>query len=138
MDLLADGPEDAPIHLLLAHGAGAPMDSASMNAVTTALATLRGDVSEDDARRIYSVMAQLDLPVWNDILADPDLLEKALRDTVHHRDGKQRLPLPIGIGRHRFVNDVSPAELRDAALLLRDNATEMAVTPVLDPAGIGR
>lgn len=35
---LFDGPEDARITILLAHGAGAPMDSASMNAVTKALA----------------------------------------------------------------------------------------------------
>ncbi|MBU1335878.1 MAG: alpha/beta hydrolase [Alphaproteobacteria bacterium] len=37
-DFLFDGPEDARITILLAHGAGAPMDSASMNAVTKALA----------------------------------------------------------------------------------------------------
>lgn len=35
---LFDGPEDARVTLLLAHGAGAPMDSASMNATTKALA----------------------------------------------------------------------------------------------------
>lgn len=35
---LFDGPEDAPVTILLAHGAGAPMDSGSMNAVTQALA----------------------------------------------------------------------------------------------------
>ncbi|WP_449396160.1 alpha/beta hydrolase family protein [Devosia riboflavina] len=35
---LFDGPEDARFTLLLAHGAGAPMDSASMNAATKALA----------------------------------------------------------------------------------------------------
>ena len=34
---LFDGPEDARVTLLLAHGAGAPMDSASMNATTKAL-----------------------------------------------------------------------------------------------------
>ena len=34
-----DGPEDARVTILLAHGAGAPMDSASMNAVAKALAT---------------------------------------------------------------------------------------------------
>lgn len=34
---LFDGPEDARITILLAHGAGAPMDSASMNATTKAL-----------------------------------------------------------------------------------------------------
>src|SRR3569832_408554 len=35
---LFDGPEDARVTILLAHGAGAPMDSASMNAATKALA----------------------------------------------------------------------------------------------------
>lgn len=33
---LIDGPVDAPATILLAHGAGAPMDSASLNAVTKA------------------------------------------------------------------------------------------------------
>ncbi|WP_332687088.1 alpha/beta hydrolase family protein [Devosia sp.] len=37
-NFLFDGPEDARVTILLAHGAGAPMDSASMNAVTKALA----------------------------------------------------------------------------------------------------
>jgi hypothetical protein len=35
---LFDGPEDARATILLAHGAGAPMDSASMNATTKVLA----------------------------------------------------------------------------------------------------
>ncbi|ACP23497.1 putative hydrolase protein (plasmid) [Sinorhizobium fredii NGR234] len=35
---LFDGPEDAPVTLLLAHGAGAPMDSASLSATAKALA----------------------------------------------------------------------------------------------------
>jgi len=37
-DFLFDGPEDARFTLLLAHSAGAPMDSASMNATAKALA----------------------------------------------------------------------------------------------------
>jgi predicted alpha/beta-hydrolase family hydrolase len=37
-DFLFDGPEDARFTLLLAHGAGAQMDSASMNATAKALA----------------------------------------------------------------------------------------------------
>ena len=37
-NFLFDGPEDARVTILLAHGAGAPMDSASMNAVAKALA----------------------------------------------------------------------------------------------------
>jgi uncharacterized protein len=37
-DFLFDGPEDARVTILLAHGAGAPMDSASMTATTKVLA----------------------------------------------------------------------------------------------------
>ncbi len=37
-DFLFDGPEDARFTILLAHGSGAPMDSASMNATAAALA----------------------------------------------------------------------------------------------------
>ena len=37
-DFLFDGPEQAPTTILLAHGAGAPMDSASMTATAKALA----------------------------------------------------------------------------------------------------
>ena len=38
-DFLFDGPEDARVTIMLAHGAGAPMDSAAMSAMTQALAT---------------------------------------------------------------------------------------------------
>ena len=37
-DFLFDGPDNAPTTILLAHGAGAPMDSASMTATAQALA----------------------------------------------------------------------------------------------------
>ncbi len=37
-DFLFDGPEDARVTILLAHGAGAPMDSASLTAAAKALA----------------------------------------------------------------------------------------------------
>ena len=37
-DFIFDGPAAAPVTVLLAHGAGAPMDSASMNAAAKALA----------------------------------------------------------------------------------------------------
>ncbi len=38
MDFLFDGPKDASTTILLAHGAGAPMDSPAMNAITAELA----------------------------------------------------------------------------------------------------
>jgi len=52
-DFLFDGPEDARVTILLAHGAGAPMDSASMNAAARALA----DAEFRVARFEFSYMA---------------------------------------------------------------------------------
>lgn len=54
---LFDGPDDAPVTVLLAHGSGAPMDSPAMNAATAALATeglrvARFEFSYMAARRI--------------------------------------------------------------------------------------
>lgn len=106
----------------LLHGEAVVIDMA----LTTALSTLRGDVSEAQADRIFSVIRALGLPLWNDVLDDTSLLEHALQDTVRHRDGQQRLPLPLGIGRHRFVNDVTPAELREAARLLHGRAADLS------------
>ncbi|WP_406180909.1 sedoheptulose 7-phosphate cyclase [Streptomyces sp. NBC_01006] len=118
----------------LLHGEAVVIDMA----LTTALATLRGDVSAAQAERVYAVIRALGLPLWNDVLHDTTLLEDALRDTVRHRDGQQRLPLPMGIGRHRFVNDVTPAELRDAAQLLGEHAgtpARAATAPVYERIG---
>jgi uncharacterized protein len=50
---LFDGPEDAAATLLLAHGAGAPMDSASLAAAAAAL----GDVGLRVARFEFEYMA---------------------------------------------------------------------------------
>ncbi|MFD5594798.1 sedoheptulose 7-phosphate cyclase [Streptomyces griseorubiginosus] len=106
----------------LLHGEAVVIDMA----LTTALSTLRGDVTEAQADRVFSVIRALGLPLWNDVLGDTSLLEHALLDTVRHRDGQQRLPLPLGIGRHRFVNDVAPAELREAARLLHGRSRDLA------------
>ncbi|WP_307795674.1 sedoheptulose 7-phosphate cyclase [Actinacidiphila acididurans] len=105
----------------LLHGEAVMIDMA----VTTALATLRGDMSEKQAERVYTVASTLGLPLWNDALAVPSLLKDALQDTVRHRDGQQRLPLPLGIGRHHFVNDVTETELREAVRLLRRQVQDL-------------
>ncbi|WP_028477043.1 sedoheptulose 7-phosphate cyclase [Nocardia sp. CNY236] len=91
----------------LLHGEAVCIDMA----LTSVLGFRRGDVSGAELDQILSVMTQLRLPIWDEVLTRPGILDAALADTVRHRDGQQRLPLPLGIGRHRFVNDVTPAEL---------------------------
>ncbi|WP_245886396.1 sedoheptulose 7-phosphate cyclase [Kineococcus xinjiangensis] len=94
----------------LLHGEAVAVDMA----ITTMIATHRGLMSAAESASVLNVMAKLGLPTWDDSL-DADLLARALEETVRHRDGQQRLPLPVGIGAATFVNDVTHQEL-DAAL----------------------
>jgi 3-dehydroquinate synthase len=97
----------------LLHGEAVRIDMA----LTTCLGEQRGLVTEEERRRVLDLMTRLELPTWHPLLT-ADLLQRALADTVRHRDGQQRLPLPVGIGSACFVNDVSPQELADAAAAL--------------------
>jgi len=97
----------------LLHGEAVSVDMA----LTTVLAHGRGLVSRRDRERIVDVMRRLRLPIWHPLL-EPGLLREALHDTVRHRDGLQRMPLPVGIGGACFVNDLTVAELSRAATTL--------------------
>ncbi|MFC0865917.1 sedoheptulose 7-phosphate cyclase [Sphaerimonospora cavernae] len=90
----------------LLHGEAVCVDMA----LTTVLAARRGLVTRADRDRILALMSALGLPCWDPLLATP-VLGEALRDAVRHRDGQQRLPLPVGIGDAIFVNDVEEEEL---------------------------
>ncbi|RBM06242.1 sedoheptulose 7-phosphate cyclase [Streptomyces sp. PT12] len=98
----------------LLHGEAVCVDMA----LTTVLGERRGLVSVAERERVLAVMASLGLPSWNDLLTG-EILDAALRDTVRHRDGQQRLPLPVGIGSALFVNDVTAHELAAAVDVLR-------------------
>ncbi|MCF4123363.1 sedoheptulose 7-phosphate cyclase [Antribacter sp. KLBMP9083] len=94
----------------LLHGEAVCIDMA----MTTHIAHRRGMVTDAELSRVIDVMHVLGLPVHH-AGCTPELLVKALVDTTRHRDGLQRLPLPVGIGDAAFVNDVSAEELRLAA-----------------------
>ncbi|MEV6977354.1 iron-containing alcohol dehydrogenase [Kitasatospora sp. NPDC093806] len=98
----------------LLHGEAVCVDMA----LTTAVARRRGLLDAQQAERILRLMRRLELPVWHPLL-EPVTLAEALADTVRHRDGRQRLPLPSGIGAGVFVDDLSGRELADAARRLR-------------------
>jgi 3-dehydroquinate synthase len=93
----------------LLHGEAVCVDMA----VTTVLAARRGLMTDAEMHLVLDVMRALRLPAWADCL-DPELLARALEDTRRHRDGQQRLPLPVGIGSATFVNDVTPDEIAAA------------------------
>jgi 3-dehydroquinate synthase len=100
-------------HLL--HGEAVNIDMA----LFTAVAQRRGLVSTTEADQIFRTMRALQLPVWHPLL-ERKVLARALADTVRHRGGLPRLPLPAGIGFGHLVNDVAEDELFTAVQELRD------------------
>ncbi|MFJ5309574.1 sedoheptulose 7-phosphate cyclase [Streptomyces sp. NPDC088350] len=99
----------------LLHGEAVCIDMA----FSAVLAHRRGLLNRTDLERILRVMDGLNLPTWHPVCT-PDLMAHGLADTVKHRDGKQLLPLPLGIGQACFVNDVSRTELDTALAVLLD------------------
>ncbi|MFE9251071.1 sedoheptulose 7-phosphate cyclase [Streptomyces sp. NPDC007088] len=104
----------------LLHGEAVSVDMA----LCAVLAHRRGLLDDAALHRVLAVMADLGLPVWHPVCTT-ELIVRGLEDTVRHRDGRQLLPLPEGIGHVRFVDDVTPAEL-DAALRVLARTAEGA------------
>ncbi|MDQ0073294.1 3-dehydroquinate synthase [Variovorax boronicumulans] len=84
------------------------------------LARERGMLEDREVQRVIHVMRSMALPLRHRFFEQPALLMEALEDTMRHRDGQQRLPLPRGIGHCTFVNDVSLADLTVAARRMAD------------------
>ncbi len=97
----------------LLHGEAVNIDMA----LSTALSVGRGLVSPAEGDRILSTMRTLRLPTWHR-LCQPELLWDALQEVVAHRDGLQRMPLPVGIGVATFFNDLQRSEIDEAVELL--------------------
>jgi len=101
----------------LLHGEAVAVDMA----LSLVLAHRRGWLTDDELIAAREVLADLGLPTWHPVCR-PEVLAEALADSVRHRDGRQLIPLTAGIGRARFVDDVTTAELTDALALLRPAA----------------
>lgn len=99
----------------LLHGEAVCIDMA----LSSVLSFHRGRMTHHELAYVLSTMQSLDLPIWNSSLEELGVLDAALADTVRHRGGQQRIPLPVGIGDHEFANDVSAGEVAHALRTLR-------------------
>ncbi|KAJ3031511.1 hypothetical protein HDV00_008262 [Rhizophlyctis rosea] len=93
----------------LLHGEAVCIDMA----FTTVVAKRRGYLSEEEAGRVLKLIRGLGLNVWHVDMTE-SLCKKAMADTTACRGGYQRTPLMDGIGRARFVDDLTLEELNDA------------------------
>jgi 3-dehydroquinate synthetase len=98
----------------LLHGEAVAMDIC----LSCALSRVKRLLSEAELHRIIKLISELMLPIYTRKIT-PELMWESLSDRVLHRDGLQRVPLPIKIGKAKFVNNITFDELREAIILLK-------------------
>lgn len=99
------------------HGESVALDMA----ICVVIAYARNLISEEELERIFAVYRALELPTYHN-LCKLSVLTEALEDTISHRDGQQRMPLPYGIGKGIFVNDITRKEIEHAINILKERA----------------
>lgn len=82
--------------------------------VSVLIAQGRGLLQAVDVSRIFTLVQALGIALDYSLL-DAQLMWESLQDRIKHRNGQQRVPMPNGIGRYVFLNDITRGEL-DAAL----------------------
>lgn len=100
---------EADERFALRHGEAVAIDCV----MSTMLAAEKGLVSAADARRVLDLYAELGLPCSISGIS-AETYKRAVREITVHRDGLLRAPLPQGIGRCAYANDISDDEV-DAA-----------------------
>ena len=84
------------------------------------LSSKRGLLEPSELDRIVETARRLRLPVYHRLFADSGMVSAALADTMKHRNGKQNLPLPLGIGSYVFCNDLTQEEIDWACAKLKE------------------
>jgi len=97
--------------ITLQHGEAVALDCL----FSSCLAYVRGFLDMPTLVRIFKTARNLKLPVFHKDFCDFNLLKRALSDTMKHRNGNQYLPVPLGIGNYKILNDVTDDEIRAAS-----------------------
>jgi len=95
----------------LQHGEAVVLDCL----LSSCLANIRGYTDMETIQRIFKTANSLKLPVFHKDFCDFELLKKSLSDTMKHRNGNQYLPVPVGIGNYKILNDVTDEEIKKAS-----------------------
>lgn len=109
----------------LLHGEAVALDCV----FSAILAVQRGFITDAELERVLHTAELIGLPVAHELFADPNVLREALDDTVRHRNGEQNLPLMARIGTARFVNDLTVAEIAEAARMMAELSVRSTSTP---------
>ncbi len=86
------------------------------------MARNRGLLSAEEAERVFALTERLGIELDPSVL-DARMLWESLEERTYHRNGLQRVPMPAGIGKCVFLNDITRPEVEAAALELETRLT---------------
>ncbi len=73
----------------------------------------RGWLSEKDLHRILKLFSEYELSLWNDILLDEKCMNEGFDKILQKRGGNLAIPVPIAIGKCKYINDLTKSELKE-------------------------
>ena len=74
----------------------------------------RNYIDDETLKRIVNTAKNLELPTFHKDFTNEELLKLSLEDTKKHRNGNFYLPLPVGIGNYKIINDFEDWEIKKA------------------------
>ena len=73
----------------------------------------RGWLSEKDLHRILKLFSEYELSLWHDILLDEKCMNEGFDKILQKRGGNLAIPVPIAIGKCKYINDLTKLELKE-------------------------
>ncbi len=73
----------------------------------------RGWISEKDLHRIFRLFSEYELSLWHDILLDEKCMNQGFDKILQKRGGNLAIPVPSGIGKCKYINDLTKTELKN-------------------------
>lgn len=82
--------------------------------LSSIISNIRGNLSDSDLSRIFNLYLLFDFDLSNSIYLDHDLTWASVLEMTKHRGDNQHIPVPTGIGKFCFIEDLTYKELRIA------------------------
>ena len=101
----------------------------------------RGWLSEKDLHRILKLFSEYELSLWHDILLDEKCMNEGFDKILQKRGGNLAIPVPIAIGKCKYINDLTKLELREIIqeykqVVLKYPRKGLGVEPLCSDAGL--
>tara|TARA_Y100000589_G_scaffold328568_1_gene372975 strand:+ start:5988 stop:7130 length:1143 start_codon:yes stop_codon:yes gene_type:complete len=74
----------------------------------------KGFLQLEDLKKVYSLVREINLPIFHKDFTNKELIYENLEQTKAHRNGNLNLPIPNKIGSHLFLNEIKENEINES------------------------